>query len=282
MLTDQIEIGESRANIKTPDTESDPEPGFLLEWDQKITNDADGATLGNDYFFVNINGQVPFAYKGPKPKDLNKVPNDAARQYINNYMQTASNAMLNCKNNNDYLNYINVETFYDYFIAAEYAKNVDAAYHSSIFLTKPKGEKLQMGPLWDYDLTFGYEYRCFDPTGWYLKYSNPWYSSLITNNKTFRLGLKDRWNEVKHFIRDGLLNNIDVQSQAIYDEAVRNHQHWGELNQRIWPFDDNGPNPGEPCFDTYDGYIDQLKDWAEKRYVWMDEAINTWSETNSN
>ncbi|MBO5691725.1 MAG: hypothetical protein J6R96_07705, partial [Spirochaetaceae bacterium] len=79
------------------------EPGFLLEWDQKIINDAENPVEGVDYFMVSgIESwtDVPFVYKGPKPKDLDKVPNDAARTYIKTYMEQATYAMKNCTNNN--------------------------------------------------------------------------------------------------------------------------------------------------------------------------------------
>lgn len=295
MVTDQIETGGSRVDIKTEDTETDTQPGFLLEWDFKaLTADEEEdpdypgtylpAKEGEDYFLIDgINGseKVPFVYKGPKPKDLNKVPNDAARQYIQNYMRTASATMKNCADNDEYLNYIDVTTFYDYFIAAEFAKNVDAASHSSIFLTKPKDGKLQMGPIWDYDLTFGYTEGFTSPEGWHVKNSNGWYRTLIRDNKTFRLGLKDRWNEVKPIIEETFINGIDTTKNYIYDEAVENHQYWGELGTRIWPSTGGVPSQEETCFNTYDEYISHLKTWSQARLNWMDTMINAWSETVS-
>ena len=57
----------------------------------------------------------------------------------------------------DFIDNINFESFVDYLIISELSKNVDA-YRISTFLYKDSDEingKLNMGPVWDYNLSFG-------------------------------------------------------------------------------------------------------------------------------
>ena len=41
------------------------------------------------------------------------------------------------------------------FLISEITKNVDSMFFSSMFLNVMPGEKIKMGPLWDFDLSFG-------------------------------------------------------------------------------------------------------------------------------
>ena len=53
---------------------------------------------------------------------------------------------------NGYAAYIDVDSFVDWFLVNEIAKNVDAQWYSSIFLHYVPGDKIYMGPIWDFDL----------------------------------------------------------------------------------------------------------------------------------
>ena len=50
--------------------------------------------------------------------------------------------------------YIDDETFIDFFILNELSNNVDG-YRLSTYLTKNRDEKLKIGPIWDFNLSFG-------------------------------------------------------------------------------------------------------------------------------
>lgn len=291
-VTDQMEQDDIRVNIKNA-AANDPEPAFMLEWDQKVNNDnwmfempgaiegpADAPKLGRDYFMMtNIdnglytNGVqgVPFVYKYPKAKDLDTVPNDAARKYIQNYMTTASAAMKNCAGNNNYKNYIDVESFYDFYLVNEFAYNCDAASHSSIYMYKKKDGKLCMGPIWDFDISMGAVSATINPKAWLMNGGNGWYRSLIRDNSEFRTGLKARWNEVKSLIKEKSIDAIDGRVSFMGDAAKRNHVRWGELSLNLWDTSNAVPLPK-----TYEEEINYLKNWLNIRYAWLDSEINKW------
>ena len=51
--------------------------------------------------------------------------------------------------------YIDVDQMVDWYVIQEIAKSVDARWYSSIFFTYVPDGKIKMGPLWDFDLSFG-------------------------------------------------------------------------------------------------------------------------------
>ena len=53
-----------------------------------------------------------------------------------------------------YNNYIDIDSFVDWYIVNEIFMTCDAGY-SSVYFNKDKGEKLEIGPLWDLDLSSG-------------------------------------------------------------------------------------------------------------------------------
>ena len=79
-----------------------------------------------------------------------------------------------------YAEYIDIDSFVDWYLISEITKNVDSQSFSSIFLNVMPGEKIKMGPLWDFDLSFGnvdYADSRY-AEGWWVKY-HPWYEKLF-------------------------------------------------------------------------------------------------------
>ena len=60
---------------------------------------------------------------------------------------------------NGNLTYINLDSFYKYFLMQEFSADIDSVW-SSFHLTKRKGDdKLYFGPVWDYDRAFDNDNR---------------------------------------------------------------------------------------------------------------------------
>ena len=79
-----------------------------------------------------------------------------------------------------YAAYINIDSFVDWFLINEIVKNVDAQWWSSIFFHVIPGEKINMGPLWDFDLSFGnVDYADSQyAQGWWVR-DNEWIERLL-------------------------------------------------------------------------------------------------------
>lgn len=177
-----------------------------------------------------------------------------------------------------YPKYINTESFIDYFIINELSKNVDA-YRLSTYLYKDniaKGGKLNIGPVWDYDIAW---HNCnygnsFDPTGWQYQLTDTTHPTPIWWNRfmqdtNFVNNLYCRWNQLrKGVLGINYLNQyIDSTVLALQESQQRNFIQWPILGAYIYP------NPQNQINATYQDEVNDLKNWIANRISWMDAAI---------
>ena len=82
--------------------------------------------------------------------------------------------------------------------------------------------------------------------------------------------IKDRWLELRKekFSNQNILNKISNYSKYLTDNnsIQDNFNKWNILNKYIWPNYYIGV--------TYTDEITYLKDWINKRLIWMDSQIN--------
>ncbi|MDA8814953.1 CotH kinase family protein, partial [Luminiphilus sp.] len=146
----------------------------------------------------------------------------------------------------------------------EIAKNVDAQWYSSIFLHWIPGEKIKMGPIWDFDLGFGnvdYADATF-PEGWWVRW-NDWISRML-EDPAFAERVKERYAYFDSQ-RPAIKQNIETWSQSLNLAQAENDSIWQTLGEYVWP------NP--VVYDTYQEEVDHLVDWLDTRMDWLGNAI---------
>jgi hypothetical protein len=122
-----------------------------------------------------------------------------------------------------------------------------------------------MGPLWDFDLSFGnvdYADSRY-AEGWWVKY-HPWYERLFEYPD-----FVDRVKERFAFFRANqgfILDKIDTYAEQLQWAQQENDSKWQTLGMYVWP------NP--VYFDTYQEEVDHMKAWYTNRMNWLDEAID--------
>ena len=238
---------------------NDPTGGYLLEIDQRRLND----------YFETPRG-IPYAIAEPR------VPTPAQRTYIQDYVRAAEDA-LNSADFADpergYAKFIDVPTFIDWYLVNEILKNSDAANYSSIYLHKRAGERLRMGPLWDFDLAAGNtDYTdALLPEGWWIRAQSPWFSRLFEDPR-FVARVRARWTQLRDLGVDlaGIVEFID-RTAAELDEGQRlNFSIWPDLGRYVWP---NAIVTG-----SYHGEVEYLKSWLITRMRWMDSHLRITSD----
>tara|TARA_B100000768_G_scaffold5429_1_gene6485 strand:- start:775 stop:2703 length:1929 start_codon:yes stop_codon:yes gene_type:complete len=163
-----------------------------------------------------------------------------------------------------YAEYIDIDSFVDWYLISEITKNVDSKSFSSMFLNVMPGEKIKMGPLWDFDLSFGnvdYADSRY-AEGWWVKY-HPWYERLFEYPD-----FVDRVKERFAFFRANqglILDKIDTYAEQLQWAQQENDNKWQTLGMYVWP------NP--VVFDTYQEEVDHMKAWYVDRMTWLDNAI---------
>ncbi|MFK7926329.1 MAG: CotH kinase family protein [Bacteroidia bacterium] len=277
VLMEKVKRDKNRVNIaKLDETNTDPQDqtgGYLLKIDKTTGASPTTTWQGNfgDLF------QLEYPKEGESlPEQLTYI-----RDYITEFEQSLRTLQFVNDDSLGYRQYIEPNSFIDFLIVNELSKNVDG-YRLSTWLHKDRegrGEdRLQMGPLWDFNLAFGNADYCTGgaPQGWVLNFNrfcpqdgwivNNWWDRLLSDPR-FQEDLINRWNElrVNELSEATLLGKIDQMVAEIGPASQRNFDRWGTLGQYVWPNYYVG--------DTYLQEINYLKNWVRDRLKWMDDNI---------
>ena len=233
LLTETVKTGEERVNIEL-DTSSNEVP-FLLELDMKIIQDNPNymETIDDEMFLVDnnkYNGKVyPFGTKYP---DSFKDITSEQYRYIKDYIKETFNS---CRMGN-YEDYIDVDSFINYFLIQELFMNVDLDY-SSVYMYKPMEEKLKFGPIWDFDLSSGnvgyVDGYSYNRTMKDINGGNYLFNQLYKYDN-FKTQFKKRLNDINLDIIPAMLNSIEYNCSYLSSYAAKDNDKWNVLNDKNW------------------------------------------------
>lgn len=245
-ITQKVEEGSDRVDLG--------DNGFLLEIDQLERLDPDDVYFETGTFLINI-------------KEPSLEENDSQYQYITRLLFEFEQALYGntfADPENGYAKYIDIGSFIDWYLISEITKNVDSRFFSSIYFHVIPGEKIKMGPLWDFDLAFGnVDYADPEfPEGFWVK-DNPWYVRLF-QDPNFVNQVQTRF-EYYNNNRAYLLAKIDEYAEKLRYAQAENDAKWETIGVYVWP------NP--VVLDTYDEEVTRLKSWFNTRMDWLDVAL---------
>tara|TARA_B100000700_G_scaffold76355_1_gene85564 strand:- start:874 stop:2226 length:1353 start_codon:yes stop_codon:yes gene_type:complete len=260
--------------------------GYIIKIDK--SDDENGEQVYNDFnaFISNYKPNyatyqsIWFNYEYPKPKDIH----NEQKQYINSYFDNFEKALsgINFKDSlSGYRKYIDVGSFIDFFILNELSNNLDG-YRLSTYLHKNRNEKLKIGPIWDFNLSFGNGNYCngdkYDI--WTYKFNEtcsddfwliPFWWEKLLEDPYFVNKLKERWNELrkKELSDENIFQMIQNYISILKNESgavYRNYSKWNVIGKYLWPNNYVG--------NSYESEIDYLIKWISKRNNWLDKSIN--------
>jgi hypothetical protein len=219
-----------------------------------------------DSGFTTSSGQQ-LAYVEPKEEEITTAQAAYLIGYLNQMESTLYGSAF-ADPINGYAGYLDADSFIDHHILVEMTKNIDG-FRLSTFMFKDRNAKLNMGPIWDYNLTLG-NANYLDgwlPTGWYhdeLGNSDyPWYARLFQDPE-FRMRYADRWYALRRqaFRTPTLLADIDAYATLLNESQARNYVRWPILGTYVWPNWYIGA--------TFDDEIVWMKQWLTDRLTWID------------
>ncbi len=260
LLTDQIEVTKDRVNIEEHTTNIDT--GFLIEYDIGITRFPKLLAKTNHF----VSGTRTFVIKTPNDEDEDLVQKQ--NEFINEYMDNLFEVL---RAKEDYTTLIDEQSFIDWYIVNEVFKNCDVGF-SSVYLYKDTGQKLFMGPVWDFDLSSGNAGHFGEkngPTEFFTQTRN-YIFDLLMRYDTFREHLKERWNELydDHIIT--LLDDIYPMAASITIERNNNFAKWNIIGKnRKWYTADEVYQAK-----TYQDQVYYLYTYLDERIHWLDTEIN--------
>lgn len=178
-----------------------------------------------------------------------------------------------------YANYLNTDSFVDYFLINEITLNYDAGTYST-YVYKDINGKLNMC-VWDFNNACdNYQEQKIQSTDFRLN-GTFWYERLL-KDPVFTKKLLARYHELRNgiFSDEYLDSYIDEVIDYLGPAIDRNYKVWGY----VW--DDNVLlYPAERNLHSYDEAVAQLKNSLHKRLNWLDnniESLRQFSEQSGN
>ena len=283
VLGEKIKRDVHRLDIATlnPDenTGDDVTGGYLLQlnyWNNDNSWELSYSPPAHPNFDVHLR------YEIPKPEAITPSQKDYIASFVDS-METALYGDAFGDPQTGFRQFLDVESFIDYFLLNELSRNNDG-FKKSRFFFKDKdsnGGKLKAGPPWDFDWSWKniatceiYDYT--DGSGWaHLinncptdNYTPEWYVQLLQDS-TFGNHLRCRYDEYRaDFLNmDYLGNYVDSVSNLLVNVQARHYQKWPFLGVAT-------ASPElEPIPETYAGEMEALKDWIAIRLNWLDANL---------
>ena len=248
-LCEQIKVDENRVR-----------DGYVIEIDYRA-KEANG-----DIFFKSTLSQLNFVLKDP---DVEKNSEEYlyVKEYINNCEQDLKDL-----NMEKYMEYLDSESMVDWYLNSELTKNPDAAFFLSVYMNLSEDGKLYMGPLWDYDLSFGNQ--VYDDgngsdngyTGFTIRNgdrSKIWLKAMFENPEFISM-LKEKMRVIAAHEAD-IMSYIDQKHQELRTSALYNDKLWNLMCIK-------GTSDAN-ILKAYDEQIKYVKDWLHGRIVWLSTNI---------
>ena len=252
-ICEKLKVGPNRVQVGAD--------GFLLEIDSKATED--------DVTFPTAHLRPEAVINIKEPEEI--AVGDENYEYIKGYVTAFEEALFSddfTDEEKGYRKYIDEDSFVEWYLVNEIAKNCDAKLWTSCYMSLRRGEKLKMGPLWDFDVAFGGFWETdFGitvlnvPTGFYIMEAS-WFQRLFMS-PTFVAKVKNRFAD---YFRDRQLIYDRIDASAALIRPLIYYEN--RLYQVCTP-----KRPKQKIEDYYDELIEQLKDWIETRMLWLNDNI---------
>ena len=304
LCIESVETGKTRVDINAEGTKDDggnvisdalleldsderdrPTDGHLFNPDNShpTSEETNGTTAGKAWLDATSVYGIKFAVNAPE-MDPSKPAKyiEATTKYADKMravygLLTDFENALEGGNYETIAQYIDVDSFVNFYIVNEFFKNQDINFSSTRFYTK--NGKLYAGPCWDFDLSSGnvsiayYTEAQQAPQG-FKATEFKWYEKLMSN-ATFKEKVVARYQELLPSIRalfaDG--GTIDQTVSEISGSAARNYTSV-EKGGAGWSLNtkdsgDGYSNANTITYDNYASYISDFKTWVTAREAFL-------------
>lgn len=306
LLTEKVEVNEGRVDVtdlEKANEMANPDVEDLTKLESKTGTTANGATylycdgmndpaditggylLEMDFadrameekcYFITSRG---FYVVVKSPEACSKAEMDYIASWYQDYEDAVFEGGTSSKTGKPFTDYVTVESMVQCYLVNELSKNGDG-FNTSAYLYKETGSKpMKMGPLWDYDLSFGnnnYEDLLPQPELLYTVYGS--LGRALYALPEFRAEAQRQYTKYITPLGDVLAGDADavsvdgsVHSFAWYREQVAAAAGYDEL---LWKSSHMDVRPGGNGFAEN---FASLQNFVVKRVQWLDGVIGKWS-----
>ncbi len=282
-LTEQVEQGKSRVNIAD-------DGGILLAMDLD-----DGPSLSpdaTDNFWSSVYN-MPMAVK--YPDDVDAQTKDSIQTLLAQLETVISNADYDALDS-----LMDMRSFMTMALLQEYSYNVEIAAPRSIFMYKDADGKWAMGPFWDWDAGFDFDWsdmytghHFFDSYSISLLGTDPanrrgtrsgvprYFTDMFKSDRYTR-EFKALWNSVKDSIFTRNWTEMELYIAQLSQGAyARDMQRWPITYQTSgggWGWGGWG---GQTVSYVVADEIEKMRTWLEGRTAYLDGVINNYPQTGT-
>lgn len=248
-LCEQIKIDENRVNVaemKETDTDGDNVTGgYLMELD---------VYYDEVNKFKSAHRNLPYMFKEPDENVLQP----AQMEYLKSYVDSMESFLYaeNWLEKREYINYMDVNSFIDWWFVYELAENGEPGWPKSSYMHKDRLGKLTAGPVWDFD------WGTFIPNRQSFSVNSAIYYGRLFQDPDYLKLTKDRWQILKPKF-ETIPNKIRAQAESIRRSEWFNHE--------LWPITIT-VNEDEDL--SFKDAINRMINAYESKLKWMDQQIN--------
>jgi CotH protein/Big-like domain-containing protein/chitobiase/beta-hexosaminidase-like protein/lamin tail-like protein len=276
VVTERIRVADDRVNVATLNASDNTPPdvtgGYLFSKDKINAGDLTFTTSSGEQLIVLY----------PKGGNITTPQYN----YLNDYCNTFEAALYGANwldPVTGYAAYIDADAAIDYHWIVEYSKNIDGI-RISDYIHKDRNGKIVMGPIWDWDLSWGNaNYAEGGKTnGWYYTElgggpDDLWLNRLRTD-PDFYQKIIDRWAALRLnlFNPTNLFAGIDQRTNLLWEAKERDFAAWPRLGTYVWPNPDGAVDGWDVDYvnpTTYSGIISEFKKYIQGRYLWIDSQF---------
>lgn len=263
---EKIKPDKNRVNIEEMDQTCNNYPevtgGYITKADKSNGDPVAWTMQGYGGGWWGWGNNIDFIHHYPKPADITNAQNNYIHSVFTDLASVANQH--NISITSGIPSVIDIPSFVDFLMIAEYTSNVDV-YALSTFFHKDRMGKLRAGPVWDYNLAFGY-----DAFGNRSKYNvwqfnnedntGPKFWKDLFDTDLFRCYFAKRWFELiesgQPLNYDLVCNRIDEIDALIAEAIPRDNQRWNQMNQHAQ-------------------YVNNMKNWLQQRTNWLNQNIGS-------
>jgi len=277
LVVEKHKRGEERIDVArlAPDAVDEPgiSGGYILKIDVVDQDEEPFQTAaGTPPYFPWIG----FLHVYPRADEISDTQQDWIRDYLDRF-----EAALYGDDFDDpdagYAAHADADSFVHYHLLTEALKNADS-YYASQYLHKELEGPLRMGPIWDWNVSFGgtSDWAVYEPEGWLYRDVDAYWFSRLVEDPSYVEAWTDRWHELRgdELATARLLADIADTAARLDEAQARNFTRWPILGEPI----DELPHLNYPGWDDRPTYADEvayLEDWLTRRLDWIDENVAT-------
>ena len=258
VFMEKIKADDGRVNIEK-------DGGYITKADKNTGDDPVAWHMienGSNGWFPTY---VDFIHHYPKPDEITQAQHNYIKSVFFDLADKAADHNTSITDGIPAI--IDIPSFVDFMMIAEFSSNVDV-YTYSTFFHKDRNGKLRAGPVWDYNLSFGH-----DEFGYRSRYDVWQFNNQDNNGPEFWLELFDtdeyrcylakRWFEISSrgniLDYNVLCNRIDEIDEWIDEAIVRDNQKWHQMYQHA-------------------SYVADMKEWILQRINWLNANIGSYND----